>query len=103
MKLIVNALPIYPGEIGHMYVSFVLCYEFFLELYCVLLLLYQWAGTRNFLWPHGGLFSSRTQETMDYYEMFRMNADGDAHSMRNKGRLSHECMGCLVWAIDSSK
>ena len=37
------------------------CYEFFLEFYHVFRLLYQEAGTQNFLLPHGGLFSCRTQ------------------------------------------
>ena len=40
---------------------------------------------------------------MDYYELFWMNARGDAHSTRNKGRLSHERMGCFVQALDSRK
>ena len=43
--------------------------------------------TWNFLWPHGGLFSMRCE----------------AYSMRNKGRLSHERMGCFVWVLASEK
>ena len=35
--------------------------------------------------------------------MFWMNTQSDAHSMRNKGRLSHEHMGCFVWVLYSGK
>ena len=34
--------------------------------------------------------NTQAQKTMDYYEMFWMNSRGDAHSTRNKGRLTHE-------------
>ena len=47
--------------------------------------------------------SKQAQKTINYYEIFRMNVWGDAHSMRNKGRLSQERMGCFVWALDSGK
>ena len=47
--------------------------------------------------------NKQVQKTMDYYKMFRMNVLGDAHSTRNKGRLSHEHMGCFVWPLDSGK
>ena len=47
--------------------------------------------------------NKEAQKTMDYYKMFRMNARDDAQSTRNKGRLSHEHIGCFVSALDSGK
>ena len=47
--------------------------------------------------------NKQAQKTMDYCEMFCMNTQGDAHSMRNKSRLSHERMGCFVRALNSGK
>ena len=49
---------VHPGEFGHAYGTFVLCYEFFCEFYSVSRLLCQSAGTRNFLWPHGGAWDA---------------------------------------------
>ena len=70
--------------------------SYFLEFYCVSCLLYE----RNFLWYHGAylavVLNKQAQKKMDYYKMFRINVPGDAHSRRNKGRLSPEHMGC--WA-----
>ena len=40
---------------------------------------------------------------MDYYKMFWINAQGDAHSTRNKGRLSQRRIGWFVWVLDSGK
>ena len=37
--------------------------------------------------------NKQAQKTMDYCKMFWMIVQGDAHSTRNKGRLSHESMG----------
>lgn len=43
--------------------------------------------------------NKQVQETMNYYKMFSMNAWGDAHAMRNKGRLMpiplNNALGCL--------
>ena len=47
--------------------------------------------------------NKQAQKTMDYYKMFWMNMRGDAHSTRNKGRLSHERMGCFVWTSHAGK
>ena len=90
-------------EISHTYVTFVLCYDFivFLAFFIKGLAL----GT--FFGPMVAylavVVNKQAQKTMDFYEMFPMNVQDDAHSMRNKGRLSHECLGCYVCVLNSGK
>lgn len=93
---------------GHAYVTYVLCYKFFLEYSCFLpLFFYQRTVTRNTLWPLVAylavILSKEVQKTGDYYEMLWMNAQDDAHSLKNKFMLSHKHMGCFVWVFDFKK
>ena len=53
--------------------------------------------------------NKQAQKTMDYYKMFRMNAQGDVHSTRNKDRLSQSrthgmlCVGPLFWEMSGQE
>ncbi len=47
--------------------------------------------------------NKEAQIPMNYYKMFQMNMLGDAHSTRNKVRLSYKHREYFLWPLSSMK